>query len=70
MYRIYTFFFYCCSHFVSLTLLLSGFYFHINLEAEVFGPVDLIFFWLDIFCQCNIFSIELYASAQKPVIVV
>lgn len=28
MYRIYTFFFYCCSHFVSLTLL-SGFYFQI-----------------------------------------
>lgn len=69
MYRIYTFFFYC-SHFVSLTLLLSGFYFQTLFRGWSIWANRLNCFWLDIVCHCNIISIELYASVQKPVIVV
>lgn len=65
------FFFYCCSHFVSHSVV----WFFISQKlireiSEIFGLIDFNYFWLVITCHCNIISIELYTSVQKPVIVV
>lgn len=64
------FFSFCWSHFVSLTLLLSGFCSQALILGWSIWANRLNCFWLDIACHyISIISNELYASVEMPVIV-